>query len=244
VIVRVYAPEATGSGQSLQASAEEARWLRNVLRVGTGESVHVFDGRGREWHGEVTSAARSGVTVRLGAAIVPCEEPRIPCTLAMAVLKGDGSDGVVRDAVMMGVAEIRPFVSARTEVSRAALERGHRRERWERVAVASAKQSGRAVVPLVRDVQSFESMIAGSGGGLRVLLVEPAAGGVATPVADLQRPDAVTLASGPEGGWTPDEVAAASAAGWRLVRLGGRVLRADAAPLVALSACQAVWRDA
>ena len=82
-----------------------------------------------------------------------------PLTLAQAVLKGDKMDDVVRDAVMMGVAAIQPIVTARSEVTRAALERGHRRERWQRVAVSSAKQCGRAVVPAVLEPVAFSTTV-------------------------------------------------------------------------------------
>ena len=77
----------------------------------------------------------------------------------------------------------------------------------------------------------------------RLLLVEPACG-EAVAIADVAAPAAVTLAIGPEGGWAPAEVEAARAAGWIAVRLGGRILRAESAPAVAVAACQAVWRDA
>ncbi len=165
-------------------------------------------------------------------------------TLAVAVLKGDATDEVIRDAVMMGVARIRPFVATRSEVRLATLVRAARHARWARVAVASAKQSGRAVVPTIDPPMAVSDAFADPDDDRRVLLVEPSIDAAAVSVATLPRPRAVTLAVGPEGGWTPGEVADARAHGWMPVRLGARTLRAASMALVALAACQAVWDDA
>jgi 16S rRNA (uracil1498-N3)-methyltransferase len=243
VIARVLVPAAAREGDVLDVPAEEAGHLVRVLRLGPGAAVRVFDGRGHEWDATLRATTKQGAVVELGAARDAALEPRVRYTLAVAVLKGDGTDDVVRDAVMMGVRAIRPFVSARTEVRAAALERAHRRERWERVAVASAKQCGRAVLPVIHDVVDLPAVLAGDDDALRLLLVEPTVAVTAARLRDIAAPRAVSLAIGPEGGWTADEAERAVAAGWQPLTLGARVLRAEAAPLVALAACQAVWSE-
>ena len=234
---------AAAEGERLDVPAAEVPHLVRVLRLGPGAAVRVFDGRGHEWEATLRETGRQRAVVELGRRQRAAPETRVRYILATAVLKGDGTDEVVRDAVMLGVSAIRPFVSARAEVTPSALARGHRRERWERVAVASAKQCGRAVVPVVHEVTDVATMLASDGAALRLLLVEPAVDAPGATLGALAAPAAVCLAVGPEGGWTAQEVAIAVAAGWRPLRLGGRVLRADAAPLVALAACQAVWLD-
>lgn len=245
MIARVYLPEAAAASGPLDVPPDEARWLRDVLRLRAGALVHVFDGVGGEWEGALDSVARDGVTLRRGAARAAQAEPSVRYTVVMPALKGDAADEVVRDVVMMGAAAIVPVVTDRTEIGRAALERSQRQARWQRVAVASAKQSGRAVVPSIAAPQSFDALLmAGARDSVRLLFVEPAVALPAEGLGEVTRPAAVMLATGPEGGWTEREVRAAADAGWRLVRLGGRVLRAESAPLVAMAACQAVWRDA
>ncbi len=243
MIARVLVPAATHEGERLEVPADEAQHLLRVLRLGPGAAVRVFDGRGHEWDATIRQTTKQRAEVELGTVRVTAPETRIRYTLAVAVLKGDGTDQVVRDAVMLGVTAIRPFVSARSEVGVAALARAHRRERWERIAVASAKQCGRAVVPVVHEVVELATAMTADQAALRLLLAEPAVAGPATTLSAIPAPAAVSLAIGPEGGWTNEEVAAATSAGWRVLRLGGRVLRADAAPTVALAACQAVWMD-
>jgi 16S rRNA (uracil1498-N3)-methyltransferase len=241
--VRVFVPEASGPGEQLALPAEEAAHVSRVLRLVTGDSLRVFNGRGGEWAATVAQCTRSSVTVSVAGAVTPAPETRVRYTVALALLKGDGTDEAIRDAVMLGAALVRPFVAARGELSMSAALRGHRLDRWRRVAIASAKQCGRAVVPEIAAPVTFGVVAAAAGPALRLLLAEPSASAATMALADVPTPAAVTLAIGPEGGWTPDEVALAVHEGWLLASLGARTLRATSAPLAALAACQAVWRD-
>jgi len=187
--------------------------------------------------------------VRVDAAREPgAAEPSVSVTLAVAVLKGDKMDDVVRDAVMMGVVAVQPLVTTRSEVTLPSLLRGHRQERWQRISVSSAKQCGRAVVPIVLEPRTFEGVIASLGDepvpGQAMMFVEPSAAASVVSLGDLDRtpPRAGTILVGPEGGWTPDEISRGIAA-CRLVTLGSRILRADAMPIVALTALLTHWRE-
>ncbi len=216
-----------------------------MLRLRPGAVVQVFDGRGREWRAEVTNVTRDGASVRVLERLEPAPEASVAVTLVMTVLKGDKMDAAVRDAVMLGAAAIRPVVAARSEVGLANLGRQSRLERWQRIAVASAKQCGRAVVPPIHPWQTLEAYLgsAASEEEVRLLLVEPAAGVAARRLRDLPRPERAAVLVGPEGGWTGAEIARALEAGVTPVRLGGRTLRADAVPLVALASCQILWEE-
>src|SRR5207302_8399329 len=101
-----------------------------VLRLGVGDTVSVFDGRGREFLARVASAERRTVRVQLLSRAEPAAEPAVALTLAQAVLKGDKMDDVVRDAVMLGVNAIQPLVTERSETTVASLMRSARVERW------------------------------------------------------------------------------------------------------------------
>jgi 16S rRNA (uracil1498-N3)-methyltransferase len=141
----------------------------------------------------------------------------------------------------MGVTAVAPLVTARTEIARGAVERGDRVSRWHRIAVSSAKQCGRAVVPDVRPVARLEEVL--REGPPSVMLVEPSVGGAVRPLRDVPALDRATLLVGPEGGWTLDEVAAAVDRKAVLLTLGPRTLRADAVPIVALTALRVLWED-
>jgi 16S rRNA (uracil1498-N3)-methyltransferase len=241
---RFFVPELDPRERVVTLPADEARHLGRVLRLGPGAIVSVFDGRGGEWEAEVAEVGRDTATVGLKAALEPAPEPRVPITLLLSVLKGEKMDDVVRDAVMLGVAAIRPIVTTRTEVSLAALLRGQRAERWRRIAIASTKQCGRAVVPAIAEPETVEATLSRSPASARLALVEPGATGIAVrQLRDVDPPLSAEVLVGPEGGWTAEELARIDAAGGIGLRLGGLTLRADAVPLVALVALQTSWGD-
>jgi 16S rRNA (uracil1498-N3)-methyltransferase len=234
---RVHAPGA--APPSVAVSGDEAHHLSRVLRLRAGDAVGVFDGRGREWRGRVASIASTTVVIDSLEERAAAPEPAVEVTLGIARLKGDQMDAVVRDATMMGVRAIAPFVSAHVAAQGRA-RHDAALARWTRVAVASAKQCGRAVVPDVRPLASFEALVSAPSGEARIVCVEPAAGlhqADGTPA----RPGKALVLVGPEGGWTPAELDRARASGASFLQLGPRTLRAESAPIVALSALWARW---
>jgi 16S rRNA (uracil1498-N3)-methyltransferase len=241
---RFYAPD-LALDQEVPLSPDEAHHLARVLRLKPGDSVALFDGRGHEALARVETMAGRRVTVRALEKRAPAPEPAIALTLAQALLKSNKMDRVIRDAVMLGVAAIQPFVSIRTEVPRAALGSGVRQERWDRTVMSSVKQSGRAVVPPVGETQDFHQLLSADATAVRVMFVEPGheAGARSLNILETRVPARATILIGPEGGWDPQEVKAAVAAGVTLVRFGGRVLRADAAGAAAIAVLQYLWKD-
>src|SRR3954471_24449609 len=134
------------SSGTARLTGDEARHLSQVLRLGSGDEVAVFDGHGREFRARVEQVTRDGAALRLIEEHLAAPEPSVRLTLAQAALKGEKMDDVVRDATMMGVAAIEPLVTSHTA---AHLKAGRAPERWRRIAIASAKQCRRAVVPRI-----------------------------------------------------------------------------------------------
>ena len=167
-------------------------------------------------------------------------EPPVAVTLAIGLLKGDQMSAVTRDATAMGVAAIVPFVSHHVAMP-ALAGRAKLVERLTRIAISSAAQCGRAVVPAIRDVTTLEAVLAAAGNGARLICVEPALAATAAPWAATARPQAATLLVGPEGGWAEAEVSGALAQGAVPVSLGPRTLRAEIAPTVALGVLWGRW---
>jgi 16S rRNA (uracil1498-N3)-methyltransferase len=241
---RFFAPSMDAGDEIVTLPRDEAEHLTRVLRLDVGDTVSVFDGRGHEFLARVASALRRDVRVQLLSRAEPAAEPAVALTLAQAVLKGDKMDEVIRDAVMLGVAAIQPIVTKRTETTVAALLKGARPDRWRRVALASVKQSRRAVVPEIRMPLTLETLLDEPPAALRLMLVEPSAAAGVEPVSVLQRaetPSDATVFVGPEGGWTEPEWSAATARGIRLMTLGPRTLRADAVPIAAISVLNYIW---
>jgi 16S rRNA (uracil1498-N3)-methyltransferase len=197
----------------------------------------LFDGAGLEWQGRILALERRHVTIVLEAPATPVAEPPVRVTLAIGLLKGAQMDAVVRDATMMGVVRVSPFASERVVVPAAAREAAAI-ERWTRVAIASAKQCGRAVLPVVDQVVRLDRLLTRP--ELKILCVEPSHPVGRSPAA-VPPPAAALLLVGPEGGWTSGEIEAALRSGALPLVFGPRTLRAEIAPTVALSALWDRW---
>jgi 16S rRNA (uracil1498-N3)-methyltransferase len=243
---RFYAPALDPGDETVALLRDEAEHLTRVLRLGVGDTVAVFDGRGHEFVARVASALRRDVRVQIVSRLEPAAESGVALTLAQAILKGDKMDDVIRDAVMLGAFAIQPIVTRRSETTVAALMKGARLDRWRRVALASVKQSRRAVLPEIRMPLMLDTALDEPAAGLQVMLVEPSASVSVEPMSVLRHapvPADAILYVGPEGGWAAEEYAAAAARGVRLISLGPRSLRADAVPVAAISVLQFLWDE-
>lgn len=236
----MYWPPGVPHDGAAELVGDDAHRLRQVLRLTVGDVVNLFDGRGHEWTGRVESVSRQAVHVGALETVTPVAEARVPVSLVVGVLKGDQMDAVVRDATMLGVAEIMPVQTTHVTVPERAWKSGAAVDRWQRVAIASATQCRRAVVPIVRPVAIFAEALRAPA-DLRLMCVEPRLAAADEAWQAAPSPSSVSVMVGPEGGWSADEVQQAREAGARLVNLGPRTLRAETAPLVALTLVAAAW---
>jgi 16S rRNA (uracil1498-N3)-methyltransferase len=244
---RFFAPSLDPGDETVVLPKDEANHLTRVLRLGVGDTVAVFDGRGHEFAARVIATAPRQTSVQLMSSLDPPAEWSVSTTLVQAVLKGDKMDEVVRDAVMLGVTAVQPIVTKRTEVTVAALLRSAKVDRWRRVALASVKQSRRAVLPEIRTPLTLETYVDEPPPAVRLMLVEPGTSANVESLAVLRRssiPQDAAVIVGPEGGWPDEEWRMASSRGARLISLGKRMLRADAVPVAALSVLQFLWDEA
>jgi 16S rRNA (uracil1498-N3)-methyltransferase len=249
---RFYVPDLDATATRVPLPGDEAEHLARVLRLGPGAEVEVFDGRGGLWLAEVVEAGKKSAAVRALEAVTAAPEIGLPVVVVISVLKADKMDDVVRDAVMLGATGLMPVVSERSEISLSTVEKSQRVARWQRIAVSSAKQCGRAVVPVVAEARTFTTYLSEPIVGARLICVEPEAEALADsvgppvmvlPVQQVAKPAAAHVIVGPEGGWSHAELVAAKSAGATAISLGGRTLRADAAPLVALTALLTIWSE-
>jgi 16S rRNA (uracil1498-N3)-methyltransferase len=231
-----------GIGQSLQLAAAESRHLLRVLRLKPGTLIDIFDAGGQAWSAEVEpGSTRDVAQVRLIAPIFQEENAAAPLNLAVSVLKRRAMDWLLEKLSELGVDTLQPVLSARSIGYGDFKLDSDPPERWERLALAAAKQCGRnrplATLPptqlrewLARPRPPAHTAFAHTGVDAQPLgawLREQA--GVALPI---------WLVIGPEGGWTPEEVEAFIHAGFRPVTLGNLTLRAETAALAAAACCR------
>lgn len=238
---RFHVPGAS-PGARLALPEHAAHHAREVLRLRSGASVVVFDGRGAEFQAELDEVSRRTVSARLGAAVAARAESPLRLVLAVSPLKGDRMELVVQKATELGIAAIWPVVTYRTDAAARPALQGSRGERWERVASGAAEQCGRAVVPEVAPTTTLDGLVARTFEGRRVVLLEtPGHRPLASLDIDPSRP--LLLLVGPAGGFEPSEAEALREAAFTPASLGPRILRAETAAVAAVAIAQASWGD-
>ena len=236
-------------GSTVELAPDEARHLRDVLRLERGDEVFVFDGEGREFRCTIEESGRGSAMLCVeGEAQAARPESTLRLTFAVALLKGEKFDLVVQKATELGVQRIIPVVTKLADVRlRDAADGARRVERWQRIALEACKQSGRAVVPEVASPVLYTSLIESSlpeKEGWRVMFAERGGNSLSEKIKSLQaRPLAVTALVGSEGGWTDEEIVLAQNAGWSVVTLGGRILRAETAAIATAALLQHAFGD-
>ncbi len=239
--LRLFVGSLLQAGSDISLPPGAARHAQ-VRRVQPGDQLWLFDGAGCDWPAEVLKVGRHSVEVRIGQPVPVQRELPLAVTLAVGMPANERMDSLVEKAVELGVAVVQPLVCERS-VLRLAGERAERkREHWQAIAEAACEQSGRSCVPLVQPVMALPTWLMtqrpaampATAGTLRLVLsLQP--GSRPLGALEMASPTAVVALSGPEGGLTPAEEAAAAVVGFVPVSLGPRVLRADTAPLAVLA---------
>ncbi len=245
---RFYAPPATFNADStgISLQADEARHLREALRLKPGDEVYVFDGGGKEFQCEIEDIRRDSARLKVLAEVDPAKpESPLALTLAVALLKSDKFDLVVQKATELGVVRVVPVMTQLADIRlRDESDAGKRVTRWQRIAMEAAKQSGRALVPEVASPVRFTAFVqtAVPADHWRVMFSERE-GESLSILEDVALPQSITALVGSEGGWTDEELEQARAASWNIVTLGGRVLRAETAAITATALLQHRFGD-
>ena len=234
---RFYAPPSAFDAKlhSVTLAADEARHLRDVLRLKAGDDVYVFNGAGKEFHCRIESSRRDTAELSLVSEVDPARpESPLQLTLAVALLKGEKFDLVVQKATELGVSEIVPVVTKLADIRlRDDSDAAKRVARWQRIALEAAKQSGRAVVPRIATPISVATLLRETDPASRRVMFSERDGQSLKDASELftSKGSALTALVGSEGGWTDEELTNARDAGWKIVTLGGRTLRAETAAI-------------
>jgi 16S rRNA (uracil1498-N3)-methyltransferase len=239
---RFFVPQRDVADGKARLQGGEFRHLQRVLRLREGDSVTLFDDAGIEHQGVIVSLSPRVATVRITASATPARESPLAVTLYQGVPKGRRMDLIVEKTTELGVASIVPFVSAFGTVNVAAA--ASKRERWQRIALAAAKQSGRTTIPEIAAPLTFPEVLTAAAAMDRALLFFEDAG--ATPLSaapETSKPATAAVVIGPEGGFSADEVTRALSGGIVVCGLGPRVLRTETAALVATALVQSRWGD-
>lgn len=219
-------------GSDLLIEGDEFAHLTHVMRKAAGDAIRVVDGIGHAYDVTIAEINRRSARCLITTCHERLHEPDIEVTLAVGLLKnGSSFDYVVEKATEIGVNSVYPLLTERT------IPRHARTDRWQKLALAAMKQSGRCVLPSIHPLTSFPIFLHSLPPAARKFIphekIDPAA--VAPSMKSHEHVPTI-ICIGPEGGFTEDEVAGAEQTGFIPVSLGVRRLRTETAAIVAAAA--------
>ncbi|MFC1623876.1 RsmE family RNA methyltransferase [Candidatus Omnitrophota bacterium] len=215
---------------------KELHHIRDVMRLRKGECVDIFDGKGREYTGEIKDSKRDLVVIEIRDEIAFRKD--LPCkiTLYQAIPKRKKMDFIVEKSVELGAWEIVPIVTERTEGMIGKQKAHIKKERWIRIAKAASKQCGRAGLPLISDPINFNDALIKS--KQNDLVVFAALDKSARPLREIlkaRKVKSIAVFIGPEGDFSQKEISMAKGHEYKICSLGSLVLRAETASMYILS---------
>jgi 16S rRNA (uracil1498-N3)-methyltransferase len=247
---RIYLPALSVTDNRIILAGEKAHYLSAVLRCKKGDELIVFDREGKCVVSVIEKADKREVIAKV-LRHFPCDsESPLHITLVQGLLKGEKMDWVIQKSTELGVREIIPVITERSQVRET-----RKTARWRKIAEEASRQSGRSVVPLVYEPVGLKEFLEGNGpvwhgdakgfifwedGGvllneaIKKISVSPGPPFTVSPVH---------LFIGPEGGFTHEEVVLAEEKGFQAISLGRRILRAETAALSAVVLVQFLLGD-
>ena len=233
---RLWIDPARLASDSIVIGDEDFHYLARVLRLGVGDELVLFDGVNTEAVAAIVQVGPGSLEAKVSARRVmqPSAAPKL--MLIQGLAKGDKLDFIVQKATELGVARISPVLTARSRGQLDARRAQAKRERWQKIARAAARQSARVDVPEITAIVSWEAALSEVPPDALCLLFSPAECCKLSLYKALsgKMPADVALAIGPEGGFTNEEIELAQRRGFQAVGLGPRILRTETAALAAL----------
>ncbi len=225
------------SGDTAVLSGTEAGHMLRSLRLSPGDSFYAFDETGSRYRMRILEATSRSLRAEVLETIPPEPPPAVAVTLLVGLPKADKMDFILEKATELGCTRVVPFRSSRT-IPRVGEDDARRKTaRWERVALAAAKQCGSGRVPEIPGLLPFRDALraAGDADGKVVLYEGEGTFGLKTALSAMRGAKSVALLIGPEGGFSEDEVREAERAGFRRTGLGQRILRVETAAVAAIA---------
>ena len=225
------------SGDTAVLSGTEAGHMLRSLRLGPGDSFFAFDEEGNRYRMRILEATSRSLRAEVLESWPPEPPPEVAVTLLVGLPKADKMDFILEKATELGCSRVAPFRSSRTIPQVDAQDARRKTARWERVALAAAKQCGSARVPDIPGLLSYPAALALAGSSeARIVFYEGERRfGLKEVLSGMGQAKSVALLIGPEGGFSEDEVREAERAGFVRAGLGQRILRVETAAVAAVS---------
>ncbi|MCC6923353.1 MAG: 16S rRNA (uracil(1498)-N(3))-methyltransferase [Nitrosomonas sp.] len=233
-------------GQTIELNLAAGHHASRVLRLKIGDLVIVFNGRGGEFQAHIKNIRKTSTTLIVDRFDGIERESPLIITLTQALCANDRMDWIIQKSVELGITRIQPIITTRSIVRLSDERAAKRLEHWQKIIISACEQCGRNRIPTIALPHSLIDWLSAresdtlqqryfmlSINGSHSLKNFP------PPPADTQ----LTLAVGPEGGWTADEDIILQQAGFTTLRAGRRIMRTETAALATIAALQAYWGD-
>ncbi|MBV8665001.1 MAG: 16S rRNA (uracil(1498)-N(3))-methyltransferase [Burkholderiaceae bacterium] len=238
---RFHCAQALAIGATIDLPDHVARHVQ-VLRLAVGDYVTLFNGEGGEYTATLSTIEKRRATAEIKTFSAREAELPYAVTLAQALPEASKMDEIIQKAVELGATAIQPLAAQRCVVRLSAERASKKISHWQGIIVSAAEQSGRNRLPSLADPAEFNSWAAQRDLHRRILL-SPRAEQSLSDWARHHPPQAITLAIGPEGGFTEKEETLAQEHGALILSIGVRVLRTETAGMAALAAINAIWGE-
>lgn len=233
---RFFVPKEDICEQFMVLSGENAAHAK-VLRLKNGDEVFVCDGEGTDYRCTVSDVANGQISLVVHAITPSQSEAKVACSVYMAFAKADKFEHVVQKATELGATELVCFPSSRCVSKPDEKSLKKKLERWQKIAASAAEQSRRGRIPEVLALPSYEAALARAAQAELAVCFYENEENLTFRTAIEEKPFATAaILTGPEGGFSEEEIVQAANAGLKICTLGSRILRCETAPLCALSA--------
>lgn len=238
-IPRIYHHSAIVLNHEFALDDDAANHVGRVLRMPVGSELVLFNGDGFNYPARISNSDKKRVNVIATAQQDNPVESPLKIHLGQGISRGDRMDFAIQKAVELGVTEITPLFTERCGVKLDGERLAKRNEQWQKIAISACEQSGRSVVPTVHPAIALDTWLVQSTKELKLTLHPWAKDTIKTLIPNHN----IRLVIGPEGGFSEQEMAQTTAAGFSGIQLGPRVLRTETAALTAISALQLQFGD-
>ena len=215
------------------------RHIVNVLRLRIGSEIILFNGEGGQFTGIISDCSKKRIEVLVSNFSNASLESHLTTSVAICISRGDRMDWVIQKATELGVSYITPIISERVTVNLSPGRAKKRLAHWRKVSISSCEQCGRNVLPKIDEPIKLDCWLKAARYNLKYVL-DQSGGNI-----DLtqSKPSSIALLSGPEGGFSKNELKLAQAFDFIPISLGKRTMRAETAPIAALTIAQTNWGD-
>jgi len=240
-IPRIYTAQPLSIGTEILLPEQAGEHAVRVLRLERGHPLILINGDGREYDAELASLAKRAVTAVIKQARAVDREAPLSITLAQSIARGEKMDWILQKATELGVSQVVPLITERTEVKLDEERAERRMAHWDSVIESACEQCGRTTLPALARPQRIDRWLSALDfSGLRLAMIP----GGEMRVRDLPAMEAgVIVVVGPEGGLSEQDVVMLRQADFFGLKLGPRILRTETAGVAAVAALQAVWGD-